>query len=429
MNRSAREWLVVGGIVLVVTMVLGSFGFIGPGATGDVHGKYLLGRLFIVGVFALLALGLSLEMGYAGLLNLGHVAFMAIGGYTMAIFSTSLTRADKWGDLRPVLEGASAWGIATCVLAALLVALLVYVPLLLSLQRFAGRRRWPFFAAGLAGLAAAAWAFARMFPLEENGATNMIVLLGLLLGMALAAIAGGLLGLTGLRLREDYLAIVTLGAAESLRLVLANEEWLTQGTQGIQSVPNPIFAWETRTPWIDALSKTWNVLPFYLAIAIVAVLAVALVFLVVETISRAPWGRVLKAIREDEDVASALGKNVLLYKLQALMVGSAIAALAGALYVWNSSQVVPEDFLSLVTFYSLAILILGGIGNHKGAIVGAFILFGVIELGSNLTFLQRYGIQFAGPLQNIFVGLVLILVVMLRPQGAIGSKEEMVLGK
>ncbi|HWH08871.1 MAG TPA: branched-chain amino acid ABC transporter permease, partial [Candidatus Thermoplasmatota archaeon] len=127
--------------------------------------------------------------------------------------------------------------------------------------------------------------------------------------------------------------------------------------------------------------------------------------------------------------AAALGKNVALYKLQALMLGSAVAALAGVLLAWHSSNVFPDDFAPIVTFYAFIVLVLGGVGNHKGAILGSVLFWGILQAAGSLTFLQRYGIEFAGPLEVIFIGVVLILVMMFRPQGAVGSKEEMVLGK
>ncbi|HVM45656.1 MAG TPA: branched-chain amino acid ABC transporter permease, partial [Candidatus Thermoplasmatota archaeon] len=153
---------------------------------------------------------------------------------------------------------------------------------------------------------------------------------------------------------------------------------------------------------------------------------VALSCLLIWLLMRSPWGRVLKAIREDDAVAASLGKNVTLYKLQALMIGAGIAALAGILAAWNVNSVFPEHFLVVVTFFAFIILVMGGIGNHKGAVLGAVILWGIFSLADSLT-----GLAFikAGPIQNILIGLVLILVMMLRPYGAIGRKEELVLGK
>lgn len=171
---------------------------------------------------------------------------------------------------------------------------------------------------------------------------------------------------------------------------------------------------------------------------IVVLLVVALAFLVLEILARSPWGRVLKSIREDEEVAAALGKNTLLYKLQAIMIGSALAAVAGILFLWNKTNVYPTDFLPIITFYTIAILVLGGIGNHKGAVLGAVVLWGIFEFAGSMNnafrvpcregdvnWLLSFFCDFAGPKQLLLVGVVLILVVMFRPQGAVGNKEEL----
>ncbi len=425
MRRGVREWLVLAGTLVVVFGGLSLFGLMSPDHA--LRGTYLLGVAMTVAIYALLALGLSVEMGYAGLLNFGHVAFMGLGAYGAAVFV--LKQRDA---VVPALQGAQPWAFAVIALIALCLGFLVYALALQVAQRFAKRRRVAIGIAAALGLAAAIYAGATMYPLGPRGALNATVFLGVLIGIAASTLAGLVVGLAGLRLREDYLAIATLGFSQVVFLLTLNEADITNGSQGIQSVPRPIFDWATHTQWMKDLAKHWNVLPTGLANAAMGILCVAIAFVLLETLARAPWGRVLKAIREDEDVAASLGKNALLYKLQALMIGSALAAVAGILFIWNVASVVPEDFLAIVTFYSFAILVLGGVGNHKGAIVGAILIWGIFELAGNLTslpFFTQHHIAFAGPPQAILVGLVLILVVMLRPQGLVGSKEEMSLGK
>lgn len=420
-GREAREWI---SVVLVISVVFGLITWLASGE-GNKPGNYLVGIVLIMSVYALLALGLSVEVGYAGLPNFGHVAFMGLGAYGMAIFSSRMG-----GTLAPHLEGGSAWGTFATVLVALLAALLLYVPLLLVASRVRSLSpRVRLLVALVPALLFGAWLWTRMNPLSSRDAESVVVLLGVFIGMAVAAVAALLLGLASLRLREDYLAIVTLGFAEIMRLFALNEVQITNGSAGIQDFHRPIVDWARGTQWWRDLSERLDLLHVSFGHAAAAVLAVVVVFILVEALARSPWGRVLKAIREDEDVASALGKNVLWYKLQALMVGSAIAALAGVFFVWNIASVVPEHFLPAVTFYTFAMLVLGGVGNHKGAILGAVIIWGVIEIAGNLNYLEGVDIDFAGPLQSMFVGLLLILVVMFRPQGAVGNKEELSHGK
>ncbi|MEA3201708.1 MAG: neutral amino acid transport system permease protein [Thermoplasmata archaeon] len=431
MKRGLREWLLLGGTFLLVLAILAAFGFTGPGVH-KLRATYLATVLFTIAIYALLALGLSVEMGYAGLLNFGHVAFMGIGAYGLAVFVHKNAAA-----MKPALTGSQPWGLALVALMALALGFLVYVLALLLAQRVKPLARLAaWIAAGLGALAALGAAYA-MFPLGDVGAANALVFLGVLVGVVGAALAGLLMGFAGLRLREDYLAIATLGFAQVVFLVALNEEPLTGGSLGIQAIHNPVIDAVRSSPWLQALAEridSASPIPLANALgnALFSLLLVAVCFALLETLARSPWGRVLKAIREDEEVAASLGKNVLLYKLQALMIGSALAAAAGILFIWNAGAVVPEDFLALVTFYTFAILVLGGVGNHKGALIGALVIWGIFELASNvssLDFFKQHGIQFAGPPQSMFVGLVLILVVMLRPQGVVGKKEEMSLGK
>lgn len=417
MNRDRMEWLAVLGTAVVVFGVLGA---LNNGPRGPWN--YLVGVLIIICVYAVFALGLSLQFGQAGLLNFGHVAFMGVGAYTMAIVSM------RWGaTLAPRMEGASALGFLAALLGALLAAAIALVPALLVAERALAARAPRTRALAAAGVAAlvAILAFAGMFPFTEATAPNGVVLFGIVAGVLLAALASLLLGIPAIRLREDYLAIVTLGFAEMFRAFAVNEEDVTRGTLGIITLQRPLVDWANSTGWWRDLASTIQVRPVALAHATLGVLLVAFVFLMLQTLARSPWGRVLKAIREDDAVAASLGKNVTLYKLQVLMIGAGIAALAGILYVWNLSNVFPEHFLNITTFFAFIVLVMGGIGNHRGAILGAILLWGIFELASNLS-----GELFAaGPAQQIFIGVVLIVVMMARPHGAIGRKEELVLGK
>lgn len=420
MNREQREWVVVAVIGVVMFAVLG---YLNNGPRGPWN--YLVGILITMCIYAIFAMGLSLQFGHGGLLNFGHAAFMGVGAYAVALVTL------HFGEpLASRMDGVSMLGLLTALLGALVAAAIVLLVALAIVERTmrhaAPRTRWILAggAAGLAGLAS----FVGMFPFDASTAPNGVVVLGLVGGIALAGLASLILGIPAIRLREDYLAIVTLGAAEIFRSFVGNEEQWTRGTLGIIAVQRPVAQWATSTGWWQDLADLVMVRPIALAHAVLGVLLVAIVILVLQTLARSPWGRALKAIREDDAVAASLGKNVTLYKLQALMIGASIAAVAGVLYAWNVNSVFPEHYLPIVTFFAFIIVVMGGIGNHKGAILGAILLWGIFSLADSLT---KFGFTLieAGPKQNVLVGLVLVLIMMLRPHGAIGRKEELVLGK
>jgi branched-chain amino acid transport system permease protein len=195
---------------------------------------------------------------------------------------------------------------------------------------------------------------------------NVLLLVSIAAGALASAIAGYFVGLPSLRLRGDYLAIVTLGFAEAIRVAATNEIWLTHGSDGVSGIPGPFR--ETLGP--DAFSL------FYLGLvaAVVTVL-----FVLFERLSYSPFGRVLRAIRDDEQVAAVAGKWVLAYKVKAFALGCAAIGLAGALYGHYTSYIAPDIFVALLTLYIKLSLLAGGVGNNKGAIVGAVLVVTFLE--------------------------------------------------
>jgi neutral amino acid transport system permease protein len=426
---------------------------------------YLISLAISIATYALFSLGLNLQWGFTGLINFGHIAFMTLGAYTTVLLS---------------VKG---------------------VPLII---------------AALAG--------------------------GLL-----AAFLGLLIGLSTLRLREDYLAIVTIGVSEVVRLIATNEEKLTYGTRGVVGFPLPLndgdlnvvlkvgmsgiltaivgisvwklWQWMSQLPQGNRLkSRNRKVLLFagyvfclalltlslwlglsfdsvFLALAIaplalgmglpyfglepplaqikkqpwnthlalgfstlafgiigmvywanlmglwdnynykagllwLLIVAVALVFWRLQALVNSPWGRVLKAIREDEEVAKALGKNVFRYKLQSLMMGGAIAGIAGAFYAWQLTFINPDGFVPLVTFNAWIIVVLGGSGNNVGTLLGAAI-FWAYDAVTRLVLPNLLHIDSArlGAFRVMLIGLLMIVLMMWRPQGILGKKEELTLGR
>lgn len=298
--------------------------------------NYVVFFLTLSGIYAILTLGLNIQWGYAGMLNIGVGAFFAVGAYASALVTTVPNETYLGGFNGPVL-----------------------------------------------------------------------------LGMGLAMVlSGGLaygIGLITLPLRSDYLAIATIGSAEIIRLVLKNEAWLTNGVRGIAGIPKPL-AWLGGNPaWL------------MLAVVLVVLLGV---FWTSDRAYRSPWGRVLRAIREDEPAALAAGKNVVAFRLQAFVLGAMMMGLAGALYAHFVGFISPEAFQpEFATFIVWVMLIAGGSGNTRGAALGAVAIWGLwsgTELLTNL--LPPTWITRASALRLLFIGGLLQAILLLRPAGLLPEK-------
>ncbi|MDJ0662178.1 MAG: branched-chain amino acid ABC transporter permease [Crocosphaera sp.] len=359
------------------------------------------------GVYGIFALGLNLQWGFTGLINFGVVGFMTLGAYTSVLLTL----------------------------------------------------------------------------------TGVPFVLAVLAGAILAAILGLLIGLSTLRLREDYLAIVTIGVSELVRLFALNEEWLTKGALGLRQYPLPLNI-EVNLPIKLLLISILTLLAIYaewtlykslasqwrqnkeiqgksyqprkpLSLIIWGIIATALILLVyvtgttalsfytykaglmvlvlsvlaiiyasLEFLVHSPWGRILKAIREDEEVPRALGKNILLYKLQSFMLGGAIAGIAGAFFAWQLTTIYPDKFEPLITFNTWIIVVLGGSGSNAGTVLGAIIFWAYDSLTRFI--LPQLGIlspSQAGYFRIMIIGLILMILMVWRPQGILGKKEELTLGR
>ncbi|MGH6896857.1 MAG: branched-chain amino acid ABC transporter permease [Geminicoccaceae bacterium] len=230
-------------------------------------------------------------------------------------------------------------------------------------------------------------------------------LVGLVAAAVLSAVIAVLFGLICVNLRTDYLAIATIGIGEIIRLALKNEEWLTNGVRGISGIPRPFGEFGRDAQQLLFLG--------------VVLLTIVVVYVVIESANRAPWGRVQRAIRENEPATMAAGKNVLRFRLEAFVLGAAIMGLGGALYAHFVRFISPEAFDPLfATFIVWVMLIAGGSGNNKGAILGAFLIwaiwsgtqFATAQLPAELT-------ARAGALRVLLVGVLLQIILLWRPQG------------
>ena len=248
--------------------------------------------------------------------------------------------------------------------------------------------------------------------LDRAGGLGWPVPAGWLGAMLLAGVAALVVGAVTLRLRRDYLAIATFGIAVTIQLVAMNAERLTGGPFGLSHIPRPLFGL-VRSP------RGYNVLYLAIVAAVVAVVYVAL-----ERLVRSPWGRVLRGIREDEAAAQALGKSATVFRLQAFVPGAMVMGLAGAVYAHFIGYIAPEDFLSTLTFQVWTMLVVGGSGNNKGAVVGGIAVWALWSAsGALLTAVLPQEMQARGAaLQVVLIGVVLAGVLLLRPRGLLGEE-------
>lgn len=228
------------------------------------------------------------------------------------------------------------------------------------------------------------------------------------LAALLALLAAWPLGLVALRLRDDYFAIVSLGFSEVVRLIATSERWLTNGVQGIPGIPK-LF------PSLTGLTQA-------LAVLGLLVLFNGLAILAMRRIVRSPFGRMIEAIRDNEEAVKALGKDPAKFKIQVLMLGAALAGLSGAVFAHYIGFIAPEQFIPLVTFQIWMAIIMGGVGRVSGALVGSAILMLFLEgsrfLRDVLPFVSE--VEMASVRIGV-VGLALILFTLYRPQGLMGD--------
>lgn len=259
--------------------------------------------------------------------------------------------------------------------------------------------------------------------------------LGMLVGILLAVVLAVLLGIPTLRLRADYLAIVTIAAAEIIRQTVGSvtlKDWFggQDGRQGNfakefralnpfkETVDIGIASWSANTMWV--MTCGW--------------ILVILSCLIVWGLVRSPWGRVLKAIREDEDAVRSLGKNVYSYKMQALIIGGIFGVFSGYIYGLSKNAVIPSDYATDTTFFAYTVLLVGGAARVFGPVVGAIIFWGLLS-GLSAFFSQATSSNLipdsimrnnqASLISFIILGLSLMLLMIFRPQGIFGDRKEL----
>jgi branched-chain amino acid transport system permease protein len=356
MTRQGNRLAVV--IVALVTLMLVGLPLQRTGSVASVL-SFLVPTLATMAIFSVICIGLNIQWGYTGIFNFGVAAFFMIGAYTAAI----ITKGPADGEFATYIGG---FGDA-----------LGAVPL-------PGAREWlPFLVAVIA-------------------AAGISALLALLLGWPTV------------RLREDYLAIALIGAAEVLRRIATEEQWLVNGSRGLGGIPRPLGG------LVDPDSYRYIFL-------LLAVVLLAIVYVLADRGIRSPWGRVLRAIREDEGATAAAGKDVVAFKLQGFVLGAAIMGAGGAFYAFQQGAVSPDAFTHFFgTFIFWAMLIAGGSGNMVGTIVGVYVIWG---LWSTTLQLQGYDLPafIAGRiphLRDALVGLTIVAVLLLNPRGLIPEQAR-----
>ncbi len=246
---------------------------------------------------------------------------------------------------------------------------------------------------------------------DRLGGLDLPIAVGWLGAMAAAGLASAAVGALTLRLRADYLAITTFGIAVAIHLVALNLIPLTGGPFGIGFIPRP-FGDLATSPEVFNLAN----------LAVVAAVTVV-VYLALERLVRSPWGRALRAIREDETAAMSLGKNPRRLRLQAFAIGGAIMGLAGAVQAHMIGFIAPDNYLPTLTFQVWAMLIVGGSGNNRGAILGGVLVWAIWSASSMATgaiFPPEHQAR-AAALQIVLIGVMLSAILVFRPRGILGE--------
>lgn len=246
---------------------------------------------------------------------------------------------------------------------------------------------------------------------DRFGGFGMPIVVGWLGAAVVSGLMSWAVGALTIRLRADYLAIATFGVAVTIQLCVLNLQPLTGGAFGIGFIPRPFAAWQE------------NALAFSLGNLAIMIVVVLALYLGLQHLAKSPWGRVLRAIREDEVAAQALGKRPIRFRLQAFTLGGAIMGLAGATQAHFIGFIAPDNYMPILTFQVWAMLIVGGSGNNRGAIAGAILVWGLWALSAAAvsSFIPAEQQARAAALQIVAIGVGLCLMLLWRPRGLFGE--------
>ncbi|MBV2360964.1 branched-chain amino acid ABC transporter permease [Thalassococcus sp. CAU 1522] len=433
MNPSVRTWVM---FALVSALILGT------GFFQSWNSALLILNMGLVS--AVMALGVNLQWGIAGLFNVGVMGFVALGGLAVVLISVP-----------PVTEAWAAGG--GRLIGALLLGLAVIAAAVQAWKRLSGvLRGWAM--AGLlivgffvyrAVLDPAVEAIESVNPAATGylGGLGLPVLLSWPVGGLLAAGAAWVIGKTALGLRSDYLAIATLGIAEIVIAILKAEDWLARGVKNVIGLPRPVpyeidlqndpaFVDRAAGFGLDATTASTVYVKLGYSVLFAAVLIVLLVL--AQLALKSPWGRMMRAIRDNETAARAMGKNVTARHLQVFVLGSAICGIAGAMMTTLDGQLTPISYQPLrFTFLVWVMVIVGGSGNNLGAVLGGFLIwflwvqvepFGqwimtVVTSGmADGNALKAHLLDSVQHMRLLTMGVILLLVLRFSPRGLLPER-------
>ncbi len=395
-------------------------------------------------ISAIMALGVNLQWGFAGLFNIGVMGFVALGGLATVLIS-----------MPPVTEAWSAGGIQ--IILGLIAGAATITAAVFAQRRFQGRKR-TFITLGVliigffvyrAVFDAGVIAVEAVNPAVSGylGGLGLPVLLAWPVGGLLAAGAAWIIGKTALGLRSDYLAIATLGIAEIIIAIMKNEDWLGRGVKNVIGLPRPVpyeidlqqdpgFVERAISLGLDPVTASTLYTKIGYALLFTVVLLV-LLWLAQKALN-SPWGRMMRAIRDNEVAAEAMGKDVTARHLQIFILGSAICGIAGAMMTTLDGQLTPGTYQPLrFTFLVWVMVIVGGSGNNFGAVLGGMLIWflwvQVEPLGLWLMNILASGLDEASPLRGqliesaahmrlLTMGVILLLVLRFSPRGLIPER-------
>ncbi len=398
-------------------------------------------------ISAIMALGVNIQWGYAGLFNVGIMGFAALGGVAALLVSKS-----------PIGEAWAAGGVDLG-LSAIVVLVTIVAAVALRMKMAAGRQR----TIVIAALCIVGYFVARIFfgPATDRieavnpalhgylGGLGLPIMLGWIVGGVFAAGVAWVIGKITLGLRSDYLAIATLGIAEILISVFKNEDWLTRGVKNVTGLPRPVpyevdlqnaewFLGWVNTFGLDVVEASSIFVKLCYAVLFAIVLIV--IFWLSERALNSPWGRMMRAIRDNEDAAEAMGKNVTGRHLQVFVLGSAVVGIAGAMLTTLDGQFAPTGYQPLrYTFLIWVMVIVGGSGNNWGSVFGGFMIWfvwvqaepagifvmDVVTSGMGEDAWLRLKLLDAAPhMRMVLMGAILLLALRFAPSGLIPERTR-----
>ena len=433
MNTTVRDTALFGVVALLL---------IGTGVIQGWNSALLILNMGLIS--AIMALGVNLQWGFAGLFNIGVMGFVALGGLAAVLVSTE-----------PVPEAWQAGGLR--IIAGLIFGAATVVAAVMAQKNLKGRAKT---IATLVILVGGFFIYRAIFdpgkiaveavnPASTGnlGGLNLPILLSWPVGGLLAAGAAWIIGKTALGLRSDYLAIATLGIAEIIIAVLKNEDWLARGVKNVIGLDRPVPyeidlqndpTFVERAAGLGLDPVTASTLYTKMGYAILFTIVLLIILWLAQMALKSPWGRMMRAIRDNETAAEAMGKDVTARHLQIFVLGSAVCGIAGAMMTTLDGQLTPGSYQPLrFTFLVWVMVIVGGSGNNFGAILAGMLIWWlwvqVEPLGLGLMNIVSSGLEDGSPLKErliesaahmrlLTMGLVLLLVLRFSPRGLIPER-------